>query len=54
MPHHVTQQGNRRQQTFFCLEDYQAYCDLMKQFCNRYGVRIPVPQGFIGVQSLRL
>jgi hypothetical protein len=24
LPHHVTQRGNRRQQTFFCAEDYAA------------------------------
>lgn len=24
LPHHVTQRGNRRQQTFFCEEDYAA------------------------------
>ena len=29
MPHHVTQRGNRRQQTFFGEEDYQHYLDLM-------------------------
>ena len=23
--HHGTRQGNRRQQTFFCEDDYQAY-----------------------------
>ncbi|MBE9486971.1 MAG: transposase, partial [Chloroflexi bacterium] len=28
-PHHITQRGNRRQQTFFCKEDYLAYLDLM-------------------------
>ena len=27
-PHHVTQRGNRRQQTFFCDEDYIAYREL--------------------------
>ena len=25
LPHHITQRGNRRQQTFFCDEDYEAY-----------------------------
>ena len=25
LPHHVTQRGNRRQQTFFNQGDYQAY-----------------------------
>jgi len=30
-PHHVTQRGNRRMQTFFCDEDYQAYIDILKE-----------------------
>ena len=25
IPHHITQRRNRRQETFFCAEDYQAY-----------------------------
>jgi len=33
VPHHITQRGNRRQQTFFCDEDYQAYLDLMAEWC---------------------
>ena len=28
-PHHVTQRGNRRQQTFFCDDDYATYIDLL-------------------------
>ena len=39
-PHHITQRGNRRQQTFFCDEDYLAYIDLMAQWSNKYGVDI--------------
>ena len=39
-PHHVTQRGNRRQQTFFCDEDYGAYLELMAEWCQRYGVEI--------------
>jgi putative transposase len=31
MPHHITQRGNRRQKTFFCDDDYQAYLQLMAQ-----------------------
>lgn len=27
IPHHVTQRGNRRQQTFFIDEDYQSYLE---------------------------
>jgi len=34
MPHHVTQRGDRRQQTFFGEEDYQHYLELMAQFCR--------------------
>jgi len=39
-PHHVTQRGNRRQQTFFCDEDYQAYIDLMAEWCRRCGIEV--------------
>jgi hypothetical protein len=31
----VTQRGNRRQQTFFCDDDYRAYLELMVQWCSR-------------------
>jgi len=40
LPHHVTQRGNRRQQTFFSDEDYRAYIDLMHEWCTRYSVAI--------------
>ena len=40
MPHHVTQRGNRRQQTFFHDEDYAAYLELMAQWCRAEGVEI--------------
>jgi len=40
LPHHVTQRGNRRQQTFFCDEDYAAYLELMAQWCAERGVAI--------------
>ena len=36
-PHHVTQRGNRRQQTFFSDEDYLAYIELMAEWSSRYG-----------------
>jgi len=39
-PHHVTQRGNRRQQTFFNDDDYQAYQDLMSHWCGRHNVQI--------------
>jgi putative transposase len=34
IPHHVTQRGNRRQQTFFTDEDYQVYLELMSDGLN--------------------
>ena len=40
MPHHVTQRGNRRQETFFGDEDYAAYLDLMTERCGEEGVAI--------------
>ena len=40
MPHHITQRGNRRQQTFFSDDDYKAYIDLMAQWCGQYAVEI--------------
>ena len=27
IPHHITERGNRRQVTFFCAEDYQAFIE---------------------------
>lgn len=30
-PHHVTQRGNRRQATFFCVEDYRSYLRLLAE-----------------------
>ena len=29
LPHHITERGNRRQQTFFKDGDYAAYLELM-------------------------
>ena len=40
VPHHITQRGNRRQQTFFCDEDCQAYLALMAEWCPRRGVEL--------------
>jgi len=40
MPHHVTQRGNRRQQVFFCDEDYEAYRLLLGESCQNAGVKI--------------
>jgi len=40
IPHHVTQRGNRRQQTFFSDDDYRAYLELLAQWCSRCAVEI--------------
>ena len=40
VPHHITQRGNRRQETFFCRADYQAYFELMAEWCERHGVEV--------------
>jgi putative transposase len=40
VPHHVTQRGNRRQQTFFQDGDYQAYLELMAEWCAKEGVQV--------------
>ena len=39
-PHHVTQRGNRRQKTFFCVEDYQYYLDLMSEYTRHSGTEV--------------
>ena len=39
-PHHVTQRGNRRQQTFFRDEDYQEYKNLLAEWAGRHGVAV--------------
>lgn len=40
LPHHITQRGNRRQQTFFTDDDYHAYLDLLRHWCDWYKVAI--------------
>ena len=40
VPYHVTARGIRRQQTFFCDDDYLAYLELMAQWCSRCTVEI--------------
>ena len=40
IPHHVTQRGNGRQQTFFCDADYQLYRDLLATHCQAHGVAV--------------
>ena len=39
-PHHLTQRGNRRQETFFCRNDYEVYLKLMAEWCSRRDVSI--------------
>ena len=40
MPHHATQRGNRRQQTFLQQVDYQVYLELMAEWCAACEVEI--------------
>ncbi len=40
LPHHVTQRGNRRQQTFFNEGDYRAYKALLAHFARAAGVTV--------------
>ena len=40
LPHHVTQRGNRRQETFFREEDYVEYIRLMSEWCSCWKVEI--------------
>jgi putative transposase len=39
-PHHITQRGNRRQDTFFCDDDCRYYIRLMAEWCDKCGVTI--------------
>ncbi|MDQ7011315.1 MAG: transposase [Mariprofundaceae bacterium] len=40
VPHHVTQRGVRRMETFFDDEDYEAYLSLMREWCLASGIEI--------------
>ena len=40
IPHHITQRGNRRMDTFFSDADYREYLYLMAEWCNRCKVEI--------------
>jgi putative transposase len=40
LPHHVTQRGNRRQQTFFSDEDYTEYLRLLSHACRVCGTQV--------------
>jgi len=39
-PHHVTQCGNPRQQTFFSDDDHRPYIELMSHWCGKNVVDI--------------
>lgn len=39
-PHHVTQRGNRRQQTFFNDEDYAVYLELLSEWTRKHNVAV--------------
>ena len=40
MPHHITQRGNRRLETFFRDSDYELYVKLMAEWCARWHVEV--------------
>jgi putative transposase len=40
LPHHITQRGNRRQQTFFTDNDYRTYISLMAGSCREQAVEV--------------
>jgi len=40
VPHHVTQRGVRRNDVFFCAEDYVLYIKLLSEFCRKSGTEI--------------
>jgi putative transposase len=40
-PHHLTQRGNRRQQTFFCDDDYRYYIELLSGYARMHNRQIP-------------
>lgn len=40
IPHHVTQRGNRREQTFFEDDDYELYLELLADAAGRAWVEI--------------
>ena len=40
LAHHITQRGNRRQEVVFSDDDYDAYKNLMSEWCSRHGVAV--------------
>ena len=51
LPHHVTQRGNRRQETFFCEEDYEEYLRLMSEWCSRWNVEAYPEMSMVSPES---
>ncbi len=39
-PHHVTERGNYRQQTFFGEEDYRLYLELLSAYSRQYSLEV--------------
>ncbi|MDW7773311.1 MAG: transposase [Desulfobulbaceae bacterium] len=39
-PHHITQRGNRRMDTFFSETVFREYLNLMAEWCNRCKVHV--------------
>ena len=39
-PHLIAQRGNRRQDVFFCDEEYERYLGLLKEWCRKEQVEI--------------
>ncbi len=40
LPHHITQRGNRRLQTFFADDDYRKYISIMAKQCAQWNVEV--------------
>jgi len=40
IPYHITQRGNRREDVFFCDEDYVFYLALLKKYCKKHEVEV--------------
>jgi putative transposase len=39
-PHHITQRGNRRQDVFFCDDDFLYYLELLKTWCQEESIEV--------------
>lgn len=40
IPQHVVQRGNNRQVSFFAEQDYRVYLDKLKEYANKYQVKV--------------